>query len=198
MRSSYRRPQAARVAGARRGCLRGSAALLFIAALLLLVYAFGLRPMLSRAVADRIAPLPVATAMAADGGGRVDGLLPTAIAALPPGEVVLTEERANEFLAARPDALAPLEAARLSFSEGRASAAIRAYGVVSVASVSLAAEQGRLVVTGARLEPPLAYVLSANELARLLAERLNAELTAQGRRIDVVRIEEGRLILVTS
>jgi hypothetical protein len=35
-------------------------------------------------------------------------------------------------------------------------------------------------------------------LLRLLAERLNAELTAQGRRIDAVRIEEGRLILVTS
>lgn len=178
--------------------MRGSAALLFIAALLLLVYTFGLRPMLSRAVADRIAPPPVAPAVTADGAGRVDGLLPTAIAALPSGEVVLTEDRANDFLAARPDALAPLEAARLSFSDGRASATIRAYGVSSSASVALAADQGRLVVTSARLEPPLAYVLSADELARLLAERLNAELNAQGRRIDEVRIEEGRLILVTS
>ncbi|MGB9632694.1 MAG: hypothetical protein ACPL8I_05170 [Chloroflexaceae bacterium] len=197
MRSSSRPPQPARDAGARRGCLRGCAALLFVAALLLLVYTFGLRPMLSRAVADQIAPLSAATAVAA-GGGRLDGLLPGAIAALPPGEVVLTEERANDFLAARPDAIAPLEAARLSFNDGRASATISAYGVSSAASVTLAADQGRLVVTSARLEPPLAYVLSADELACLLVERLNAELTAQGRRIDEVRIEQGRLILITS
>lgn len=197
MPSSSRPTQPARDAGARRGCLRGCAALLFVAALLFLVYTFGLRPMLSRAVADQIAPLPAATAVAAS-GGRLDELLPGAIAALPPGEVVLTEERANDFLAARPDAIAPLEAARLSFDDGRAIATISAYGVSSAASVTLAADQGRLVVTSARLEPPLAYVLSADELARLLAERLNAELTAQGRRIDEVRIEQGRLILMTS
>ena len=198
MRPSHRPSPITRDTGARRGCLRGCAAILFIAALLLLVYTFGLRPMLSRAVADQIAPVPVATAVTIGGAGRADGLLPTAIAALPPGELVLTEERANDFLAARPDAIAPLKTARLSFSDGRAIATISAYGVSSDAIVTLTAEEGRLVVTSARLAAPLAYVLSADELARLLAERLNAELTAQGRRIDELRIEEGRLILVTS
>lgn len=166
--------------------------------LLLLAYTFVLRPMFSRVVADQIAPAaPSAAATAAVSRDGSSKRLAMVIAALPAGEVVLTEEAANAALAAMPEALAPLDAARLRFTDGRVIATVHAYGLQSDVGARLTAEQGRLVVTEVRLDAPLVYLLSGEELAHRLAERLNAELAAQGRSIEAVRIEEGRLIVVT-
>jgi hypothetical protein len=184
------------------GCLSALLALIFLGSLALLVYALAGRPTVSRAVADGIVGAPVPTlipqgetqAQVVEQAGAV---LPTAVAALPPGALVVRDADINGFLAAQPAAIAPLEQVSVQFTGGLARAQVRAYGLSSVATVGLAAEGGRVVVTEAAVGAPLSYVLSGPELAATLAERLNAELAAQGRSVDELRIEEGQIVLVT-
>lgn len=193
------------------GCLQGLVAVLFIGALVALIYAFALRPLISRSVADSIAgpvapvptlmatgvpqPAPQAADQAVEQAGAI---MPTAVAALPPGRLVVSEADLNSLLAARPEAIAPLDSASVRFTAAGAEARLSAYGLTSSATIGLAAQDGRVVVTSAQLGAPLSYVVSGPELAGALADRLNAELAAQGRRVDELRIEEGQLVLVTS
>jgi hypothetical protein len=192
----------------RGGCAGALLAVVFVAALCVIVYAFALRPAISRQVGEQIGGGPVPTMMPqqpnppADIGAAVeeqaDAALPGAVAALPPGELVVTDDELNGFIAANPEALAPLEQASVSFTGGQAVAEIGAYGLSSSAAVGLAAQDGRVVVTSAAIDGPLALVLSGDDLARSLADRLNAELAAQGRSVDEIRVEEGQIVLVTS
>lgn len=184
------------------GCLAALFALLLLGGLAVLVYMLAGRPTLSRAVADEIVGGPVPTLMPAGQAEaqvveQAGAVLPTAVAALPSGALVVSDADINGFLASRPEAIAPLEQVSLQFTGGKARAQLTAYGVSSVATVGLAAEGGRVVVTDASVDAPLSYVLSGPELAATLAERLNAELAAQGRTVDELRIEEGQIVLVT-
>jgi hypothetical protein len=188
----------------RGGCIQGGLAVAFVLALLALIYLLVGRPLLTDAVADQIGG-PVPTLM--PGGqqpgvaatavvGQAGAVLPTAVAALPAGAIVVTDADVNAFLASRPEALAPLDSASVSFSGGKARATVSAYGVTSGASVGLAAQDGQIVVTDAVVDPPLSLVLSGPDLAAALAARLNAELVAQNRSVETLRIEEGQLVLV--
>lgn len=201
----------------RGGCLQAFIALAFLGCLAVLVYALALRPLLTRAVADGLAGGPVPTLMPAGapvptllpagaapgdpGAAAVEqagAALPAAVAALPAGEIVVSEADVNGFLAARPEAIAPLDTVSLRFTPAGVVAQIGAYGLSSQASVGLAAEGGQLVVTGVTVDAPLSYVLSGPDLAAALAARLNAELAAQGRRVEDLRVEDGQMVIVTS
>ena len=208
-RYAYRQPAQRRRQGG--GCLRGLVAVLAVLALLTLIYTLALRPFLSRAVADQIAgpvaPLPTMIAtgaplppqQAADQAVEQAGaIMPTAIAALPTGPLVISDADLNNLIAARPEAIAPLDRASVRFTADGAVAEIGAYGLNSTATIGLAAQDGQVVVTSARLGAPLSYLLSGPDLAHALTNRLNAELAAQGRRVEDLRIEEGQIVLVTS
>jgi hypothetical protein len=187
-----RRPQR------RGGCTQGFFALIFVGSLGLLVYIFAVRPLITRAVAESIAGAPVGGAQTDAIAEQAGAAIPDAVAALPSGEIVVSEAEVNSFLAARPDALAPLDAASMRFTGGRAVADLSAYGLSSTASVNFAARDGRLLVIDPRIDGPLSVAISADQLADTLAERLNAALVAQNRRIEAVRVEEGQIVLVTS
>lgn len=209
-RYAYRQPPRRPRQG--NGCLPVLLAALVIGGLLALIYAVALRPLFSQAVADTIAgpAAPVPTLMAAGapqpqaqppGQAVVEqagSVMPDAVAALPPGQLVISDSDVNDLIAARPEAIAPLDGASVSFTPGAARAQISAYGVSSTATIGLAAQDGRVIVTSAQLDAPLSYLISGPDIAAALADRLNAELAAQGRRVEELRIEEGQLILVTS
>ena len=198
----------------RRGCLGGLFALLVIIGLLALGYIFVLKPMLSSAIADQLVgpAKPSVSALASSSQAppgaigsaqnaaldQAAALLPSAIAALPIGEVVVKADQLNALIAAHPTAIAPLERATLRFTKGSAVATVAASGLTGTATLSLAAQDGRLVVTSASIDGPLAFLVPADTLTKTLTDRFNAELAAQGRRIDDLRIEEGQLVLVTS
>lgn len=182
-----------------RGCLGALAWFGVIVLMLLAGYGLLARPAISAYIGER-----AAERFGAPSGGpggqiaeQAGAVLPGAVAALPPGELVLTEQDANAFVAASPAALAPLERVQLRFTGGRAIADVGAYGLSGVASAGFAAQDGRLIVVDPQLDGPLGLALSGSELAGALADRLNAELAAQGRSVSDVRVEEGRLVLVT-
>ena len=198
----------------RRGCLGGLFALLVIIGLLALGYIFVLKPMLSSAIADQLVgpAKPSVSALASSSQAppgaigsaqnaaldQAAALLPSAIAALPTGEVVVKADQLNAMIAAHPTAIAPLEQATLHFTKGSVVATVAAFGLTGTATIGLAAQDGRLVVTSAKIDDLLAPFVHADTLTKTLTDRFNAELAAQGRRIDDLRIEEGQLVLVTS
>jgi hypothetical protein len=198
------------------GCLNALAALLFVAALLVLIYVFAVRPMLSRAVADQLAgpepTFPVPTLMPAGAPPpppptaqpldqiveQAGALVPSAVDALPRGELVISEADINGVITARPDAIAPLEGATVRLTPGTVRAEVRAFGVGSGVTMGLAAQDGQVVVTNVQVDAPLSLVISGDEVASRIVGRINAELAARGRRVDDLRVEEGQLVVVTS
>lgn len=182
-----------------RGCL--GTLVLLVVFLLLLVAAYGVlaRPAISSYIGERAAEQlgarPAVEGQIVEQAGQA---LPGAVAALPPGELVVSEQEANGFIAANPGALGPLERAQVRFSGGRAYADVSAYGMSGLASAGLVAQGGQIAVVDAQIDGPLGLALSGQELADALAQRLNAELAAQNRTVSEVRVEEGRLVLITS
>jgi hypothetical protein len=121
--------------------------------------------------------------------------VPGIIAALPSGELPVSEQDANAYIAANPQALEPLESATVQFTPGQVSANIQAFGTSSRASAQMSAQDGQLVLTNPQIDGPLNAVVSANSLADSLESQINAELAAQGRVVRDVRIEQGQVVL---
>ncbi|WP_298818892.1 hypothetical protein [Chloroflexus sp.] len=190
MRSSARRlPARRREAGSCGGQIaRLGLGLLFIVAL----YLFLARPQLSAAIgrylADLLVPPVNAPAAAAP--------LPALIAALPNGEVTVSEAEINSYLGGI-DAVLPVEEARVQLVAERAIITVRAYGMTSVVSSGVTVRDGRIVPLAPQIEGPLVAFVSADDLATVLNERINTELVRQGRQLVAARIEDGSLTIVT-
>lgn len=128
---------------------------------------------------------------------QVDQGLPAVIAALPPGEVTVTEEQLNAYIASHPDTLGPIEAATLRFAPGQVQADVRALGVQNSVSTGLAVQDGRIILANARIDGPLGVALSATSLAQSLERQINNQLATQGRSVRDVRIEQGQMVVIT-
>lgn len=175
--------------------IRLTAALIVLAALYILVARPQVGTLVGQAVADQLAP--PAAAPAAELPAAAENALPALVAALPLGEIALTASDANALLSAQAAALGPVDSLELRFSAGQASADVSAYGLDGVVSANLGAADGKLVLHDARIDGTLGLLIGGDELAGVLTDRINAELTRQGRTVEDLRIEEGRVVLVT-
>ncbi|HWQ16031.1 MAG TPA: hypothetical protein VNL77_24740 [Roseiflexaceae bacterium] len=194
VRYSRRRPRSRNRA---LGCL---VALIWVVLALVLGYQYFLRPrvseMVGRAIGRQIGSGPPGTTGPAgqiqEGAART---LPTAVAALPEGEVRITEEQANAYIAANPEALAPLDSLRVRFTPGLVQAELRAFGQESTASAGVAVQAGRLIAVNPQLDGPLSALITLDDLLAPIQQQLNDELAASGRRVTDVRVEQGVLVL---
>ena len=187
MTTRYRRPPPRR----RGGCLSALAILAWLAIIGVALFYFVGRPLLGGYVARRVG---------GDAQGQIEGsaqgAIPSIVAALPPGEIVVTEQQANEFFAARSGQFGPIERVSVRLLPNQVQADLVAAGTVSQASLGLAAYNGQVVALNPQLSGPLALVVSADTLASTLTERLNQQLAAQGKQAREVRVEQGRVVMV--
>ena len=182
----------------RVGCLAWLVALIWIVLLGVLAYRFLVRPQVSRYVGNQIGEQ-----LRSNIGGQVgrqieqgaQNALPTAVAALPSGELHISEADANQYLAAHADALKPIESVNVRFVPGEIQADIRAMNTTSTAHVGLAVQNGRIIGLNPRIDGPLDQVVSLADLTQALEQQFNDQLAAQGRRAADVRIEQGELIV---
>jgi hypothetical protein len=188
MTTRYRR---ARPPQRRSGCLTGLAVLVWAAIILVALFYFVGRPLIAGYVARQVGG-------GAQGQleGSAEGVIPSIVAALPPGEIIVTEEQANEFFAARAGQLGPIESVSVRLLPGQVQADLMAAGTVSQASLGLAAYNGQVVALNPQLSGPLGLAVSADTLASTITDRLNEQLAAQGKQAREVRVEQGRVVIV--
>jgi hypothetical protein len=181
------------------GCL-GS--LIMFVALAAVLYAFLGRDQISRTLGEQVGQQLGRLAGAGAGAdaealaGQADTLLPSAVAALPSGEIVLSADQINALIAANPAALAPLDAAELRFANGQVEADISAYGMASTMRAGLTAQAGQVALVNPQIDGPLGVALSASELALAVENRINSELAAQARAVQDIRVEEGQIVAI--
>jgi hypothetical protein len=186
----------------RVGCLAWLVAIVWILLLAVLAYRFLFRQQVSQYIGNQIGGQLNAQQGAqpsAQAGGQIgQGLgsaLPTAIAALPSGELHISEAAANDYIAARADSLKPIQSAKISFVPGEIRADIQALGTTSRATMRVAVENGRIIAVNPQLDGVLGQFISPNDLIKTLENQLNDQLAAQGRRATDVRVEQGELIV---
>jgi hypothetical protein len=180
------------------GCLIWVVALVWIVLLAVLAYRFWLRPQVSQYIGQQIGEQ-----MRENAGGQLDeqieqgaaATLPSAIAALPSGELRISEAQANEYVASRADSLRPIESATLRFVPGEVQADLRAFGTTSTGRMGLAVQGGRIIAVEPRLDGPLGQVIDLSQMTRSLERQLNDQLAIQGRHVTDVRVEQGELVL---
>jgi hypothetical protein len=170
---------------------------IWVVLLLVLAYRFWLQPQISRQIGEQISERigGVAASGQPGGDGPLDTALPTAIAALPPGELRVTEQQVNDYLATNRNQLEPIETASVRFTSGRAILDLRVYGLDGRISAGLVAQNGRVVATDPQLEGTLSQVITIEELLAPIEARLNEQLAAQGRTFQSVEVVEGAIIL---
>jgi hypothetical protein len=206
--STYRRPvrRPERPRSGPNGCLVLLVVLVWVGLGALLLYQYFLRPQVSQQIGQQISqqlgtrptllpgqPSPGPGTAVVD---QASGALPTLVAALPEGEIRVSEADANAYLAEHAAELQPIEAATLRFVPGEVQADIRALGTTSTARTGLAIQAGRIVTVDSRIEGPLENLVDLPGLIGPLQQQLNDELAAQGRRVTDVRIEQGVLVFM--
>jgi hypothetical protein len=208
MTSARRNPPPQR--GGFNGCLIWVVVLIWVVLGSLLAYQYWLRPQVSQQIGRQIseqlasgaAPaLPRGTtrpnqpgAAVPPAGGASAGIMPTLVASLPSGTVRITEAQANAYIAAHLDTLQPIETATLRFVPGEIQVDLGAFGATSTARMSAAIQAGQIVAIDPRVDGPLANLIDLHDVIVPLQQQLNDELTAQGRRVTDVRIDQGELV----
>ncbi len=181
-----------------RGCLVTLVVLVWLVVLGGLAYRFLIQPQLSQLIGDQIGSQIAAPPLGEQIEGQAGEVLPTVVAALPSGELRISEADANSYLEANRDSLQPLESVRVRFTPGQVQADLGAMGLTSTARMGLAAQDGRVIVRDASIDGLLGQVISAQDLAASLERQINAQLAAQGRTITDVRVEQGVIVVVVN
>ena len=185
----------------RNGCLALLVALVWIILLAVIGYRYWLRPQLSQYVGRQIAEqvgAPVAGNATSPQQQIEQGaaqVLPTALAALPSGELRVTDAQANAYLAERAESLKPIESATVRFVPDEIQVDLRAAGFSSTARMGVAIQNGRIIAVDPQLDGPLGQVIALPDLTRALEQQLNGQLAAQGRHITAARVEQGALVV---
>lgn len=164
--------------------------LIWVSVTLVALYLFALRPTISRMAGEQVVQYLSVGETAADAG-----VLPTLVAALPAGEVRVTEEEINAFLLSRADLLAPLDQATVRLVASGLEVDIRAFGLSGTARMGVALQNGRVIALDPRIDGPLGRLISLDDLLAPIEQQVNDLLEAQGRRITDLRIMSGELII---
>lgn len=116
--------------------------------------------------------------------------------AVPPGELAVTEEEANVYIDGYRQQLQGIDDIRVRFTPGQVEFDVTVQGITGTARMRPVVQDGRIVATNASLDQPLGSILSIDDLLAAFQERLNAELSAQNRRMTDLRVEQGQAVVI--
>lgn len=182
------------------GCLLPLVILVWLAVAVVLGYQYFVRPQVSQLIGQQLADQvgPAASSEDAEAPGDVINdqaaqAIPTIVAAIPSGELRISQDQANEFLSSQP--LGPIDSANVRFTPGEVQVDIKALGTTSTARMGLAVQDGRIITINPSIDGLLGQVLSLDELSSTIEAKLNDQLAAQGRRVREVQVNQGELLV---
>lgn len=115
---------------------------------------------------------------------------------VPPGELAVSEEEANVYIDGYRQQLQGIDDIRVRFTPGQVEFDVTVQGITGTARMRPVVQDGRIVATNASLDQPLGSILSIDDLLAAFQERLNAELSAQNRRMTDLRVEQGQAVVI--
>jgi hypothetical protein len=197
MSRNYNNRQERRRGGGLRclGCLVG---IVWIVLLGLVGYRYFIQPQLSAFIGRQLAERAPSNTVNDQISQQGQQALPTVVAALPSGELRISQDRANEFLAARGGSFGPIDSINIRFVSGEVQADITAVGTTSTARMGLAVQNGRIIAVNPQLDGILGQFINLADLTGTFEQQLNDQLAAQGRRVSDVRIDPGELVLTVT
>ncbi|NJO81484.1 MAG: hypothetical protein HC828_01125 [Blastochloris sp.] len=186
----------------RIGCLASLVAIVWVVLLAIIVYQFFLRDAVSQLVGEQITeriqnevPEPVDVPSEEQIQEGAQEVLPTAIAALPTGEIRITEDQANAYITDQVNIPQPIEAVTIRFLPGQIQAEVQAIGTTSTATMGMAVQNGQLIALDPQIDGILSQFISASDLIQPIEQQINAELASQNRAVTNIQIEQGELVV---
>lgn len=189
----------------RIGCLASLVAMVWVVLLAVIIYQYFLRDAVSQLVGEQITEriqdeVPAAVDIPnvpseeqiQEGAQQV---LPTAIAALPAGEIRISEDQANTYITNQVNIPQPIEDVTIRFLPGQIQAEVQAIGTTSTATMGMVVQNGQLVALDPQIDGILSQFISASDLIQPIEQQINAELASQNRTITNIQIEQGEIIV---
>ena len=180
-----------------RGCLVTAVILVWVILGALLLYNFVGRRAVTNFLQERIAsrlaiPRPADPSTDPPSGEEGVAVLPESAQ---PGSFSISNDQANQWLEDHRAELRGIDDVRMRFTPGEVQADVTVGGVTSTARAGAQVQDGMIVVTNARLDPPLGYVVDIQPFADLIQQRLNNDLATTGRTVTGVTIEQGQMTI---
>lgn len=113
---------------------------------------------------------------------------------LPKGELKLSATEINAFIAANPQAIKPLESLTFNFLPNQLQADMEVSGLKTQLTAELNAENGRVKLVNAKLSG-LGALVPLDEVIGPLEQQMNNQLSAQGRAIKSVKLEQDVIVV---
>ncbi len=182
----------------RSGCMGNLISFIALSLIIVAVYLLFMRPGLGHYLGQRLGQrlLDPRRATQEQIEARIVEGLPDMIAALPSGAVTVTQEQANQYLAAQPEAIRMVDSVTVHFLPGQVYADIQAFGFPGRISADPGIQDGRIVLHNPQINEPLSMMLSAESLAAALEQQINAQLVAQGQVVQALQVDHGQITLV--
>ena len=114
--------------------------------------------------------------------------------ALPKGELKLSVTEINALIAANPQSIKPLESLTFNFLPNQLQADMEISGLKTQLTAELSAENGRIKLVNAKLSG-LGSLIPLAEIVGPLEQQMNSQLSAQGRAIKRVKLEQDVIVV---
>lgn len=174
------------------GCFEKLLVVVWIVVIFIAVYLLLVRPLISTYIGGQILEQVAGTEQL----DQVSQTIPDVVSALPLGQLVISEQQANEFAQSNSTLMQQIDALEVHFVPGQVQADLVVRGLSNQITFGLEARNGKVEVVDPRIDGPLEALIAPEQLISGLTDRFNQELAAQGKLPASILIEQEQIVIM--
>jgi hypothetical protein len=174
------------------GCFEKLLVVVWIVVIFIAVYLLLVRPLISTYIGGQILEQVAGTQQL----DQVSQTIPDVVSALPLGQLVISEQQANEFAQSNSTLMQQIDALEVHFVPGQVQADLVVRGLRNQITFGLEARNGKVEVVDPRINGPLEALIAPEQLISGLTDRFNQELAAQGKLPASILIEQEQIVIM--